>query len=526
MPGLLRPLRRALLAYDPYVADEVFAAQGAERVRGMDALLAESDIVSLHARATAETRGFIGEPQFRRMKRGAYFINTARGPMVDYDALYRAGRRPPARGRAGDFRDGAAAARLAAAQAAERHPDAAHRRMLAAVGARRRRDGVRRYRPLVLPDEAPVNCANPIRPIKGAPTLGQMPRNLLLGIDVGTTSLKAVLFDADGTILGAGRPGVPHGLSARGFTGRYPPWSCAEQDPDDWWRAACAVLPKVIVEAGADPRGIAGIGVSGQAPSVVPVRRDGTPLHPALLWLDRRAEDECAWLREHVGAQAIAGINGGRIDPYYLAPKWLWVREHRPDVYRETHVVLQANGYLVHKLCGACCMDVSHGPLTLFFDSRRLCYSADLADRMGIDLAQMPPIRPCAEVVGEVTRTAAAATGLAPGTPVIAGMCDGTAAAVEAGLRQPGEAVEMTGQSTVLLISSDKPYLGDNLIPLVHGVPGQYLVVGALVASGGALRWFRDQLGRPSGWPVRCWASIRSTCSLRKPRAARPGLAA
>ncbi len=313
-----------------------------------------------------------------------------------------------------------------------------------------------------------------------------MSRNLLLGIDVGTTSLKAVLFDADGVILGQ---------AGQEYPTFYPQPNWAEQDPEDWWRAACAVLPKVIAEAGADPAGIAGIGVSGQAPSVLPVRRDGVPLHPALLWLDRRSEEQCAWLREHVGGEAIAGINGGRIDPYYLAPKWLWIKEHRPDVYRETHLVLQANGYLLHKLCGAWSMDVSHGPLTLFFDSRRLCYSEDLAEGMGIDLARMPPIRPCAAVVGEVTAAAAAATGLAPGTPVIAGMNDGTASAVEAGLRRPGDAVEMTGQSTVLLISSDEPYLGDSLIPLVHGVPGQYLVVGALVASGGSLRWFRDQLG-------------------------------
>lgn len=90
LPGLLKPFGVRVLAYDPYVADETFGENGAERVNDMDALLAESDIVSLHARVTAETRGFIGERQFRRMKRGAYFINTARGPMVDYDALYRA----------------------------------------------------------------------------------------------------------------------------------------------------------------------------------------------------------------------------------------------------------------------------------------------------------------------------------------------------------------------------------------------------------------------------------------------------
>jgi len=309
---------------------------------------------------------------------------------------------------------------------------------------------------------------------------------LLLGIDVGTTSLKAILFDADGSVLAQ---------ASQEYPTAYPHPNWAEQDPEDWWRAACEILPQLFVTAGADPRAVAGIGVSGQAPSVVPVDRGGAALRPALLWLDRRAEDQCTWLREHVGASAIAGVNGGRIDPYYLAPKWLWLAEHEPELTRRTHAVLQANGYLIHKLCGAVCMDVSHGPLTLFFDSRRLCYAEELAGQMGLDLAQMPPIRPCAEVVGAVSAAAAAATGLASGTPVIAGMCDGTAAAVEAGLLRPGDAVEMTGQSTVLLICSDEPYLREELIPLVHGVPGQYLVVGALVASGGSLRWFRDQLG-------------------------------
>lgn len=310
--------------------------------------------------------------------------------------------------------------------------------------------------------------------------------SLLLGIDVGTTGLKAVLCEPDGMILGQ---------ASQEYPTAYPRPNWAEQDPEAWWRAAGAILPKIIAEAGADPRAIVGVGVSGQAPSLAPVDSRAAPLRPALLWLDRRSEAECAWLCARVGEAAIAATNGGRIDPYYLAPKWLWLRDHEPDVYRQTRAVLQANGYLIHKLCGALCMDVSHGPLTLFFDSRRLCYAEELAGAMGLDLAQMPPLRACAEVVGEVTHAAAAATGLAPGTPVIAGMCDGTAAAVEAGLLRRGQAAEMTGQSTVLLICSDEPYLGRELIPLVHGVPGRYLVVGALAASGGSLRWFRDQLG-------------------------------
>ena len=116
-------------------------------------------------------------------------------------------------------------------------------------------------------------------------------------------------------------------------------------------------------------------------------------------------------------------------------------------------------------------------------------------DAMQIELAKLPSIASCAEVVGEVTTAAAAATGLAAGTPVIAGMTDGTAASIEVGLVRPGDAAEMTGQSTVLLICSDTPYRGRLLFPLGHPIAGMHLVVGPMVATGGALRWFRDQLG-------------------------------
>ena len=315
-----------------------------------------------------------------------------------------------------------------------------------------------------------------------------MTRSLLLGIDAGTTGLKVVLADPDGTILAQ---------ASQEYPTAYPHPNWAQQDPEAWWRAACDVIPRVLAAAAADPRTIAGIGVSGQAPGVVPVDRDGAPLHPALIWLDRRAEPQCTWLREQVGEEAITRTNGARIDPYYLAPKWLWLKAHEPDVYRRTHAVLQVNGFLIHRLTGRFSMDVSNGPLTLFFDSPNLCYSEPLAGRMGLDLAKMPAVAACSEVVGEVTAEAAAATGLAAGTPVVAGMCDGTAAALEAGLTEVGDAVEMTGQSTVVSICADAPYLGRELISLVHAIPGRYLAVGALVATGGALRWFRDQLGEP-----------------------------
>jgi xylulokinase len=315
-----------------------------------------------------------------------------------------------------------------------------------------------------------------------------MTKQLLIGIDIGTTSTKAVVVDTQGTLLAQ---------AAQEYPTHYPHPTWAEQDPEDWWRATCAVLRRIFATGAVDPQAVAGVGVSCQAPTMTAVDQLGRPLAPALIWLDRRAEPQCTWLRATVGEATITAVNGGRIDPYYLAPKLLWFKAARPDLYAQTHQVLQANGYIVHKLCGIFCMDRSHGPITSFFDSTRQTWAADLVARMGLDPARLPPLAACSAVVGEVTRTAAQATGLATGTPVIAGMTDGTAAGIEAGLVQVGDAVEMTGQSTVLLICSDQPYLGRDLIPLGHALPGRHLVVGALVASGGALRWFRDQLGEP-----------------------------
>ncbi len=310
-------------------------------------------------------------------------------------------------------------------------------------------------------------------------------KDLLVGIDIGTTSSKAIVCDGRGTVLASASQEYPtHFL--------HPNW--AEQDPEDWWRATCFVLHEIFTKHGVDARRIAGIAVSAQAPTIVPVDSTGRTLAMAQLWMDRRAEVECRWLHETIGEETISSINGGRIDPYYFAPKLLWIKNHAPDTLRNTKCALLCNGFIVHKLTGSFSLDLSQGPLSLFFDSANLRWSETLLERMGLDAVLLPPLRACTDIVGEVSASAAEATGLIAGTPVVAGMCDGTAAALESGLVDVGDAVEMTGQSTVLLISSERPYLGNQLIPLVHAVPGRYLTIGATVASGGALKWFRDTL--------------------------------
>jgi xylulokinase len=311
-------------------------------------------------------------------------------------------------------------------------------------------------------------------------------KEILMGVDIGTTSVKTVLINRLGEIISQ---------ASQEYPTAYPHPGWAQQDPEDWWRAVCLTMKKVLVTSRISPQEIAGVGASCQAPTLVVVDERNEPIYPALIWMDRRSDDQCDWLRENLDESIVSGTNGGRIDPYYLAPKILWLRENEPDIYRGTRTILQANGFIVNRLCGTISMDLSHGPLTLFFDSRKQTWSSQLMDAMHIDPKLLPPLYPCAQIVGEVCAEASDSTGLAKGTPLIAGTVDGAAAALEAGLINRGDAVEMTGQSTVLLICSDQPYFDKDLIPLGHAIPGKFLVVGAMVASGGALRWFRDQLG-------------------------------
>jgi xylulokinase len=308
----------------------------------------------------------------------------------------------------------------------------------------------------------------------------------LLGIDIGTTNAKAALFDTSGALLGEAQ---------QEYATTYPRPRWVEQTPQDWWDATVTILRSLLDTSPVGPGDIAAIGVSSQAPTALPVDGQGTALRPALIWMDRRSEAQCVRLRQTVGADRLMAINGNRIDPYFGAPKILWLLENEPDVVERTRFFLQANGYINFKLTGRFTIDASHASLVQCYDMALGDWSDDLCASMEIPLSKLPPVLPCTEVIGEVNAEAARATGLLEGTPVVAGAVDGVAAALEAGVIASGEAVEMTGTSTVLLVCVEEPPRQPALIALAHAVPGAYLLVGAMVSTGAALRWFRDELG-------------------------------
>ena len=310
---------------------------------------------------------------------------------------------------------------------------------------------------------------------------------LLLGIDVGTSSVKAVLLDLHGNLCAVCQAEYPlHHIR--------PAW--VEQDPQDWWQATCQAIREALAKVPNGAERVLGLAVSSQAPTLLPLDSSGRPLRPAMIWMDRRAEAESVRLTELLGAEEIHRITGNRPDAFYVAARLLWLRDHEPDVLRQTAKFVQVNGYINYRLTGRIGMDPAHAVLLQMRNYATGEWSQALCSACGVDPAQFPEVLDAHAVQGEVTAAAAQATGLRVGTPVMAGTVDSASAALEVGVVEPGIAAEMTGTSTVVIIPNDSGITEPALIAMPHALPGRHLLLVAMVSSGGCLRWFRDQLGQ------------------------------
>ncbi len=308
----------------------------------------------------------------------------------------------------------------------------------------------------------------------------------LLGIDIGTTAVKSAVFSDDGILRGE---------ASAEYETFYPAENAVEQRPEDWWRATVFTIQKVLHSSRVHSRDIAAIGVSSQGPTMLAVDKRGHPLHPALIWMDQRADSACAWLHQTLGEEMIFGVTGNIINSYYVLPELLWFRQNKPEIYADTSKILQANGYINLKLTGQYSIDRSHAGLTLLYDIQQRQWAGNLFQAVDIPPDIFPEIFECHAIIGEVTDTAAKETGLKAGTPVIAGTVDGTAAALEAGVIHDGSVCEMTGTSTVIMAALTDLMTNKRLTFFPHAVQGAFLLVGAMSSSGASLKWFKNQLG-------------------------------
>jgi xylulokinase len=310
----------------------------------------------------------------------------------------------------------------------------------------------------------------------------------ILAHDLGTTSNKATLFDSQGNL-------VASHLQTYAVTYPQPGW--AEQNPDDWWRAVCSASQAILSEAGVAANEIAAVTFSGQMMGIAPIDSTGAPLCSAIIWADQRATEEAEAISHQCGADRVYRRTGHRISPAYLAAKILWVKNHQPEIYQRTHKFFCAKDYIAFKLTGHAVTDYSDASGSNVFDLTRRAWSEDLLADIGLSVAILPEVHASTDVIGQVTREASEATGLAVGTPVVIGGGDGACAAVGSGVIEPGDAYCYIGSSSWISFASEAPLFDPQMRTFTfhHLHPQLFAPMGTMQAAGGARDWLLRQVG-------------------------------
>jgi len=311
----------------------------------------------------------------------------------------------------------------------------------------------------------------------------------LLTLDLGTSSCKASLWDASGTLLASADKTYPT---------HHPQPDWAEQHAEDWWRAACGAARRCLALHPGGGGGIVAIGLSSQREGVVPVARDGRPLGPCIIWMDRRSLRETESLVAEFGAARLHDITGMIPDPTFTATKLLWLKTHAPEALAAAFF-LQPRDYLYFRMTGAFLTDYTLASRTMMFDLRARAWWMPMLERLGVRQEQLPPLYASTEAPFRLMPEGAEALGLTPGIPVAVGAGDRPCEAV--GVAVVGRrAMESTGTATnVSMVIQAVPAVLQVCPCSIHALPGRWLLEMGIITTASVLRWFRDLTGLSPG---------------------------
>ena len=300
----------------------------------------------------------------------------------------------------------------------------------------------------------------------------------LVGVDVGTTGVKAIAVSPDGAVLAQAERGYP-------LSTPRPGWS--EQDPEDWWRASEAALAEVTRDLD-----VAGIGLSGQMHGLVTLDDADRVIRPAILWNDQRTADECAEIEERVGLDRLIELTGNRALTGFTAPKLLWLRRHEPESFARIRRVLLPKDYVRLRLTGERAMDVADASGTLLLDVAGRRWSETVLDALELPADWLPRLLESPDVSGRT----------ADGAVVAAGAGDQPAAALGVGIDRPGRLSVVLGTSGVVLAALPA-YRADpeaRVHAFCHAVPDGWQAMGVMLSAAGSLQWFHDALAPGVGF--------------------------
>ncbi len=306
----------------------------------------------------------------------------------------------------------------------------------------------------------------------------------LLGIDIGTTATKIILIDLKGHVVASVEK--PSTLLSQ-FAG----W--AEEDANQWWNNVCLGVPECIQQAGIDPSSIGAVGTSGMVPTIVLLDKNKQVLRNSIQQNDARAVEEIAYLRSKTDANDILRRTGSAITQQTIGTKVLWLRKHEPQVLKQAAHLMGSYEFIAHRLTGVFYLERNWALESGYFDLYKEDWDDEILKLSTIDRSLLADVHWPSEIIGTVTKEAAALTGLKEGTPVVAGSADHIASSFSAGLKNEGDLLVKLGGAGDIMISLDRVVVDERLFLDYHDVPGKFIASGCMASSGSLIKWFRKE---------------------------------
>ncbi|MBS7263296.1 MAG: hypothetical protein KIG36_06790 [Eubacteriales bacterium] len=308
---------------------------------------------------------------------------------------------------------------------------------------------------------------------------------MFLGIDVGTTGVKALLLDGDGQAHGYGYQVYP----------TFSDGLCSEQHAADWYDSAVSAVRAAL--QGLDPSAVEALSFSSQGGTLTLLDEQGRELRPAMTWMDGRASEEARELEAFFGAKDFYEIFGSRCNNALDAAKLLWLKRHEPETFSRAAVYAGVMEYMLLRFTGRCVSDVTNGAMRQLVDTRHGVYDRRMLTCLGITENKLPPLLPTGAPVGGLNAAAAADLGLAPGTPVFNGAHDQYCSALGNGLCAGGDLLVATGTTWVLFCVGDRLMRTEpKLVSAPYPIDGLYGAFASLANGGSSLRWLSQLTGQ------------------------------
>ncbi len=307
----------------------------------------------------------------------------------------------------------------------------------------------------------------------------------LIGVDLGTSGTKTVLFDESGKSIAS---------SLYEYPLYQPQVGWAEQDPEDWWTATYTTIRACMEKSGVSPSEVKGIGLSGQMHGLVMLDKEDKVIRKSIIWCDQRTEKECTEITEKVGAKRLIEITANPALTGFTASKILWVRNNEPENYERCRKIMLPKDYVRYMLTGEFATEVSDASGMQLLDIPARQWSDEVLEKLSIDKAMLGKMYESCEVTGKLTQKAAELTGLPVGTIVVGGAGDQAAGGVGNGIVKGGVVSSTIGTSGVVFAHTDKITIDPKgrVHTFCHAVPGAWHVMGVTQGAGLSLKWFRD----------------------------------